>query len=87
MSHLQFADDSLFLGEWLTSKAVNLMAMLEIFGEASGLKINLQKSRLFGVGVSEDINRLAARILCAATSLPFVYLGLLVGANMKRLAA
>lgn len=50
VSHLQFADDTLFLGE-STRNAHNLMLLLRNFGNASGLKINLQKSYLFGIRV------------------------------------
>lgn len=78
----------LFVGDWLIYNAVNLMSMLHNFGKASGLQINLQKSRLFVVGVSDDeMNRLADRIHVSTVSLPFVYLGLPIGANMKRVAS
>lgn len=43
-----------FLGNWSFSNASNLLKLLSCFGDASGLQINLHKSRLFGVGVSED---------------------------------
>lgn len=88
VSHLQFADDSPLLGEWSSRNAVNLMLLLHNFGKASGLTINLHKSCLFGIGVSvEEINRIAARIHCSSASLPFTYLGLPVGDNMKRVAS
>lgn len=64
------------------------MAILQNFESASRLKINLHKSCVFGVGVTnQDVEHLAARILCSASSLPFTYLGLPVGANMKRVAS
>lgn len=88
VSHLQFPDDSLFLGEWSSWNASNLMMLLDNFGKTFGLSINLQKSCLLGIGVSLiEIKRLAARIHCASSSLPFLYLGLLVGANMKRVVS
>lgn len=72
LSHLQFADDTLFLGEWSFRNALNLMALLQNFELASGLKINLHK---------------AAGLHYSTSSLPFTYLGLPVGANMKRVAS
>nr|GFA11311.1 RNA-directed DNA polymerase, eukaryota [Tanacetum cinerariifolium] len=45
-----------------------------------GLKINLSKSRLFGVGVPEaDVEMVASSLGCTHDFVPFMYLGLLVG--------
>ncbi|GJU04032.1 RNA-directed DNA polymerase, eukaryota [Tanacetum coccineum] len=62
-----------------------LMMMLHCFFLASGLKINVQKSSIFGVGVrSSDVHSMVVRYGCLASTLPFTYLGVKVGANMKR---
>ncbi|GKD85788.1 putative RNA-directed DNA polymerase [Tanacetum coccineum] len=51
---------------------------------ANSLKINLEKSRLFGVGVSiEDVELVASSIGCVHDALPFIYLGLSVGKRMR----
>lgn len=47
--HRQFANVAFCLGEWTSENASNLILLLGCFEEASGLKINIQKSRLFGV--------------------------------------
>lgn len=48
------------------------MLLLENFGNASGLKINLQKSHLFGIGMTlAESKRLAALLHCIADALPF----------------
>ncbi|GKB91889.1 RNA-directed DNA polymerase, eukaryota [Tanacetum coccineum] len=53
---------------------------------ASGLEINLLKSKLTGIGVSkEDINLAASIVGCSMFSPPFHYLGVKVGASMSRL--
>ncbi|GJY64667.1 RNA-directed DNA polymerase, eukaryota, reverse transcriptase zinc-binding domain protein [Tanacetum coccineum] len=53
---------------------------------ASGLKINLLKSKLTGIGVSkEDIDLAASIVGCSTFSTPFQYLGVKVGAPMSRL--
>ena len=52
ISHLQFADDALIMGEWSLTNAKNLSRILTCFHLASGLKVNFNKSKLFGVGVT-----------------------------------
>lgn len=54
ITHLQFADDVLFLGEWSVRNALNLLKALKWYEDAYGLTINLNKSGLFGIGVSPD---------------------------------
>ncbi|GJT13183.1 putative ribonuclease H protein [Tanacetum coccineum] len=54
VSHLQYADDTIFFGEWDKENAKNLMCILKCFERVSGLKVNLNKSRLYGVGVNSD---------------------------------
>ncbi|XP_023757451.1 uncharacterized protein LOC111905950 [Lactuca sativa] len=49
-----------------------------------GLKVNLNKSKVFGIGVQEmEVSRLANILCCEASKFPFTYLGLPIGANMK----
>ncbi|GJW45433.1 putative RNA-directed DNA polymerase, eukaryota, reverse transcriptase zinc-binding domain protein [Tanacetum coccineum] len=85
ISHLQFADDALIMGEWFYSNAKNLSRILTCFHLASGLKVNFNKSKLFGVGVTNDeLSSLASTIGCLASQLPCVSLGLPIGAKMSR---
>ncbi|KAF5775443.1 putative RNA-directed DNA polymerase [Helianthus annuus] len=85
ISHLFYADDATILGEWSSENIINVVRILRIFHLCSGLKINLDKSSLFGMGVnSEDIGGLASSIGCNSGSFPFSYLGIKVGANMNR---
>ncbi|KAJ9541035.1 LOW QUALITY PROTEIN: hypothetical protein OSB04_027541 [Centaurea solstitialis] len=86
VSHLQYADDVVFFGKWKSVNFRNLLKILVCFQELSGLKINVRKSRLFGLGVTEeDVRRWATSAGCGFGKLPFLYLGLPVGASMKRL--
>lgn len=88
ISHLQFADDAIFVGEWPTREAKNLIRILRCFYLASGFKVNLGKSRLYGVSVRrEEVDNLASSLNCSSDSLPFTYLGLPVGANMNRITS
>ncbi|GJR12519.1 hypothetical protein Tco_0795171 [Tanacetum coccineum] len=55
------------------------------FEKASGLKVNIAKSRLYGVGVSRlDVEVVASSLGCDHGSFPFIYLGLPVGSKMNR---
>lgn len=65
VSLLQFADDVLFLGLWSQTNIGNLLKLLTCFEEASGLKINMQKSQVIGVGVnSAEVLRVANKHQC-----------------------
>jgi hypothetical protein len=87
VSHLQFADDTLILGEksWANIRAMR--AVLFLFEALSGLKVNFSKSLLVGVNVSASWLSEAAMVLnCKVGSIPFVYLGLPIGGNARRLS-
>ncbi|GJY14724.1 putative RNA-directed DNA polymerase, eukaryota, reverse transcriptase zinc-binding domain protein [Tanacetum coccineum] len=85
ISHLQFADDALILGDWSLSNAKNLSRILTCFHLASGLKVNFNKSKLFEIGVSnEELNVVASSIGCLASQFPSSYFGLPIGAKMSR---
>ncbi|GJR61903.1 putative RNA-directed DNA polymerase [Tanacetum coccineum] len=84
ISLLQYVDDALFFGEWSYSNTSTLVKMHKCFQDVSGLKVNLLKSRLYGVGVSlNEVASVAEVINCAHDKLPFTYLGLPVGRNMR----
>lgn len=77
-------DDALFLGDGNEQNIINLVKILRCFFMVSGLRINLIKSNLFGIGVSEEVvSNLAAFTGCSAGSFPFSYLGIPIGESMK----
>lgn len=85
---LQYVDDAIIMREWGSSNAGNLVKFLRCFEAVFGLKVNLQKSKIIGIGVSPlEVQRIASRLHCNVDSTPFTYLGLPVGANMNRLAS
>ncbi|KAJ0493649.1 putative RNA-directed DNA polymerase [Helianthus annuus] len=85
ITHLSYADDVMFLCEWSIQNAVNIHRMLRCFSLLTGLNGNLQKSKVYGVGVSDsDINEVAGIFKCEVDTFLFTYLGLPIGANMKR---
>nr|GEW97244.1 RNA-directed DNA polymerase, eukaryota, reverse transcriptase zinc-binding domain protein [Tanacetum cinerariifolium] len=80
-----FHDDVVFLGEWSRSNIINVLNLLQCFYRVSGLKVNLHKFNLYGMGVSYDeVQRLALLTGCNSHRLPFVYLGLLIAENMAK---
>ncbi|GAU40168.1 hypothetical protein TSUD_292720 [Trifolium subterraneum] len=87
VSILQYADDTLCIGEATVDNLWTLKAMLRGFEMASGLKVNFWKSCLIGVNVANDFLDMATEFLnCQRGLLPFKYLGLPVGANPRNLS-
>ena len=86
LSHLQFADDTLIIGEKSWSNVRSIRAVLLLFEQVSGLKVNFTKSLLTGVNVSNSWLHEAALVLnCRVGILPFAYLGLPIGEDPRKL--
>ncbi|GJS23933.1 RNA-directed DNA polymerase, eukaryota [Tanacetum coccineum] len=80
LSHLFYADDAVFIGKWDKFNLITIVNMLKCFFLVSGLKINIHKSKLMGIGVShEEVISAANFIGCSTLSKPFTYLGVKVG--------
>ena len=61
-----------------------LKLILLVFGHLQRLGINLKKSTLSDVNISQDqISRLALVLECAISYLPLTYLGLPLGGNLR----
>ena len=87
VSHLKFVDDTLILGEKSWANVRTMLAFLLLFESLLGLKVNFSKSQLVGVNVAGSWLSEAARLLqCRVGSLQFVYLGLPIGGNARRLS-
>ncbi|XP_071700218.1 uncharacterized protein [Rutidosis leptorrhynchoides] len=85
ISHLQYANDTIFFGKWGRNNMENLMKLLKCFELASELNINYHKSNLFGVGVgATEVEELARFYGCNVGKFPCMYLGLPVGAKMNK---
>ena len=77
VSDLQFAYDTLLLGEKSWANVRALRAVLTLFAEMSGLKVNFHKSLLVGVNIGDSWCTEATSILnCKVGKIPFLYLGL-----------
>jgi hypothetical protein len=84
ISHLQYADDTLLIGEPTINNLWTMKAILRGFELVSGLKVNFWKSSLMGVNVAHEFMSMASIFLnCRKGTIPFKYLGLLVGANLR----
>ena len=86
VSHLQFADDTLLVGvkSWANVRAMK--AALLLFESIFGLKVNFNKSMLFGVNVNDSWLHEAASVMRGKHGLlPFMYLGLPIGGDPRKL--
>ncbi|XP_042753244.1 uncharacterized protein LOC122195423 [Lactuca sativa] len=82
LTHLFYADDAIFIGKWDRRSIKNLDCILKCFHISSSLKVNFHKSKLFGIGVTdEELQDQASLLGCVKGYFPFTYLGIPVGAN------
>ncbi|GKE95456.1 RNA-directed DNA polymerase, eukaryota [Tanacetum coccineum] len=89
--HLSFnraINEGIFKGEWSDVNLKGIINILQCFFLASGLRININKSQVLGVGVPSDIvKQAAASIGCGILKNQFCYLGVMVGECMSRIKA
>ncbi|XP_040864983.1 uncharacterized protein [Glycine max] len=84
ISLLQYADDTILVVEASMDNVRTLKAILRAFELVLGLKINFAKSCFRAFGVSDQWKQDAAKYLnCSLLTLPFVYLGIPIGANPR----
>ncbi|RVW29587.1 putative ribonuclease H protein [Vitis vinifera] len=84
VSHLQFADDTIFFSNTREEDLQTLKSLLLAFGHISGLKVNLDKSNIYGINLDQaHISRLAETLECKASGWPILYLGLPLGGNPR----
>nr|GEU94818.1 RNA-directed DNA polymerase, eukaryota, reverse transcriptase zinc-binding domain protein [Tanacetum cinerariifolium] len=85
LSHMLYADDAVFLGQWNDRNIDTLVNVLECFFRVSGLRINMSKSKIMGVHVEgELVKNAASKLGCLILKTPFIYLGTKVGGKMSR---
>ncbi|GJS67197.1 putative reverse transcriptase domain-containing protein [Tanacetum coccineum] len=86
LSHLFYTNNVIILSEWNLNAMENIIRILNIFYIASGLKINIHKSNVYGVWVlSNEVEIRTSYTRCEAGFFPFTYLGLPMGSNMSRI--
>nr|GFA91498.1 RNA-directed DNA polymerase, eukaryota [Tanacetum cinerariifolium] len=76
LSHMFYADDAIFMGQWSKRNVDTLMYMLKCFERASGLSINFSKSKFMGLAISiEKVEEVTRHIGCGIPNTPFSFLG------------
>jgi hypothetical protein len=78
-----FADDTLIFCGAQEEQVQNVRCTVLCFEAASGLRINLGKSKIVPIGQVEDVDYLAHILGCRLRSLLMTYLGLPLGASFK----
>jgi len=87
LTHLQFADDTIIIGEKSWQNVRTMRALLLLFEGISGLKVNFNKSMLTSVNIPDTWLSEAALVMnCHRGSIPFVYLGLPIGGDSRKLS-
>ncbi|GAU37337.1 hypothetical protein TSUD_395180 [Trifolium subterraneum] len=82
---LQFADDTILMGEGIWDNIRIIKTLLRNFELVSGLKISFVKSKLYGLNVySRLLEAGSAFLSCRSEVIPFKFLGIPVGANPRR---
>nr|GFB19691.1 RNA-directed DNA polymerase, eukaryota, reverse transcriptase zinc-binding domain protein [Tanacetum cinerariifolium] len=76
LSHMFYADDAVFVGQWSDSNIDRIVHVLECFHRALGLRINMSKSKFMGIAMDVDrVEQAALKIGCVILKAPFSYLG------------
>ncbi|XP_058746160.1 uncharacterized mitochondrial protein AtMg01250-like [Vicia villosa] len=82
---LQFADDTVIIGEPTCDNLWNMKVLLRGSELVSGLKINFHKSNFFGVHIGEWLlNSTTTFLSCKKGSFPFKFLGIWIGEGGRR---
>ncbi|GAU43586.1 hypothetical protein TSUD_27880 [Trifolium subterraneum] len=82
---LQFADDTILVGEDSWDNVQTIKTILRSYELVSGLKISFVKSKLYGLNVDTRLLVPGSIFLsCSAETIPFKFLGIPVGANPRR---
>ncbi|GJS47551.1 hypothetical protein Tco_0597672 [Tanacetum coccineum] len=69
LSHFFYADDVVIISDWNIQDMSNIIHVLNVFYLASGLKINISKSNVYGLGVDQqDIEAMARDTGCGSAS-------------------
>ncbi|XP_071689351.1 uncharacterized protein [Rutidosis leptorrhynchoides] len=88
LSHFLYADDVIIFSEWRLQDLRHIITILKVFFLVSGLRINVNKSQLFGVGVSDSKIMSFANVTGTRIGyFPTTYLGVPIGCNMKRISS
>ncbi|GJZ65686.1 RNA-directed DNA polymerase, eukaryota [Tanacetum coccineum] len=86
ISNLLYAGDAVFVGKWDMSNIRTIVNVLKCFHLASGLKLNIHKSKIMRVGIrAEEVDLAAREVGCSTFSPLFTHPGVKVGGAMSRI--
>lgn len=75
ISHLFYADETIFMGDWDKGNPRNLACIIVCFHVSYGLKVNFHKSKVFGIEVLDKGIVNCARILECDVTLSYLIFG------------
>lgn len=82
---LQYANGTIFIGKAKVENFLFIKSMLRCFELVSSLKINFFKSSLRAIGLENDLlTRFAGMLNCRLMHIPFLYLGIPMGAIHRK---
>lgn len=84
VSHIQYADDTIMIGDMTRSNVWAIKCILRSFELVSGLRVNFHKSGLFCSIENHALEEYRSMLNCKLGTFPFKFLGILVGANPRR---
>lgn len=85
---LQFADDTILVGECNWQNLWALKAIFRGYELVTNLKVNFCKSKIYGLNTTNSFLEAGADFLsCCSDKIPFKFLGIVVGSNPKRVAS
>nr|GFB08824.1 RNA-directed DNA polymerase, eukaryota [Tanacetum cinerariifolium] len=83
ISHMFYADDAVFVGQWCDDNINTLIHVLKCFYRVFGLRINMSKNKIMGVLVAENkVKSDVTKLGCLLLNTPFTYLGTKVGGSI-----
>lgn len=81
---LQYADNTIFIGEASLQNVITIKSLRTCFELVSGIQVNFNKSGFGTIGVDKVVTERYANLLnCRVMHVPFVYLGIPIGANPR----
>ncbi|XP_026398230.1 uncharacterized protein LOC113294010 [Papaver somniferum] len=79
--NIAMEDDTIFFVDHKKEELHNLFSALHCFEFITGLKVNTSKTRLITVGDVPELSLWAEEVGCTTDSLPFMYMGMPLGAK------
>lgn len=84
VTHIQYADDTLFIVDGSCENAKAIKWLMKYFEALSGLPVNFEKSKVFGINIEENsLQEMAVFLGCGIGVGPVPYLGFKIGGRVQ----